>query len=303
MKICVGPCGRTLPGTVEHFWRDPSARDGLRSRCTECAQELKRDKGAARHRQRQAHLDELRRLADQANTAAGADAIRAEGKPRIPGAPFRRWLAEHLAKHDIFVSYLDDNGVRVQVTEDMIPTFRWEILGECVYTGQRDKRGRRVKRYPREPKIEPQGTDWTLERVANDMHVAPRSLRRALICEDGGFYVEMDFADRCFCRADDPGAMLRLYPQLYEYIPTRPRSDQALRRVILEVLAGGLMTKSDIAIVVAEKSQRVGRVLDRLVSEGLVVMEPSARRGAMSARSYGLIQHAVGQTAEGALAA
>lgn len=44
-KTCKGPCGRMLPGTPEYFQRCRKyKRDGLDSRCKECARQRRRDR-------------------------------------------------------------------------------------------------------------------------------------------------------------------------------------------------------------------------------------------------------------------
>src|SRR5258708_8422182 len=43
-KQCTGPCGRTLPATPGYFHRDKGKKDGLASRCKQCASQYEKER-------------------------------------------------------------------------------------------------------------------------------------------------------------------------------------------------------------------------------------------------------------------
>lgn len=44
MKTCKGPCGRTLPATIQFFRRGETCKDGLRGKCKKCETEQKKQR-------------------------------------------------------------------------------------------------------------------------------------------------------------------------------------------------------------------------------------------------------------------
>lgn len=48
MKTCTGPCGRTLPTTIEFFHKNRGTKDGLLPKCKQCCLEKQRENNAAK---------------------------------------------------------------------------------------------------------------------------------------------------------------------------------------------------------------------------------------------------------------